>query len=68
MSDETLMYDVDGRTVVIEALPGGWKGRITDAEEAVTDLRVPHWLHVEELPRFLMLVFGVAGPAVRRIW
>lgn len=68
MSDETLIFEVDGRTVVFEALPGGWKARITDAEQVATELRVPRWLRVEELPRFLMLVFGVAGPVVRRVW
>lgn len=68
MSDETLVYDVDGKTVVVEALPGGWKARCTAAERGMTDLRVPSWLSADEIPRFLTLVFGVASAVVRRVW
>jgi hypothetical protein len=73
--DEPLVFEVQGRTIVVESSPTGWRAhcRANDAGgDAARDIRIPTWVTIEELPRFLAGLFDredAPGPAlVRRVW
>jgi hypothetical protein len=73
--EEPLVFDVHGRTVVVEASLDGWRAHYREengARRSAHELRIPSWVTADEMPRFLS---GIIEPArgkpqveVKRVW
>jgi hypothetical protein len=68
--DEPLVFDVHGRTVVVEAATNGWRAHYREeagAHRTAHELRIPSWV-----PRFLSGVIepvrGKPQVEVKRVW
>ncbi len=75
MIDEPLVFEVRGRTVVVESSAAGWRAHVREQHpdrDTTHDIRIPAWIRADELPRFLSSLFepeGRHGSAeVRRVW
>jgi hypothetical protein len=75
MLDEPLVFDVHGRTVVVESEASGWRAHYREengAKRTAHELRIPSWITAEEIPRFLSGVIepvrGKPQVEVRRVW
>jgi hypothetical protein len=73
--DEPLVFEVHGRTVVVESAAHGWRAHYREPDGAVRtahELRIPGWVTAEEMPRFLSGVIepvrGKPQVEVRRVW
>lgn len=73
--DEPLVFEVHGRTVVVEAVSDGWRAHYREEDgvrRSAHELRIPSWVTPEEMPRFLG---GIIEPVrgrpqveVKRVW
>ena len=73
--EEPLVFEVHGRTVVVEASPDGWRAHYREdngAHRSAHELRIPSWVSADEMPRFLGGIIepvrGKPQVEVRRVW
>jgi hypothetical protein len=73
--DEPLVFDVHGRTVVVESSADGWRAHYREddgSHRTAHELRIPGWVSAEEMPRFLSGVIepvrGKPQVEVKRVW
>ena len=75
MLDEPLVFEVHGRTVVVEASAAGWRARYREEDgvhRSAHELRIPSWVTADEMPRFLGGIIepvrGKSQVEVKRVW
>lgn len=69
--DERLVFEVEGRTIVVEPADAGWRAQLVE-EGHERDIRIPSWVQADELPRFLSRLFDRGDTSgrsdVRQVW